>query len=87
MNKILRPVVMVSLAKRLGVLALLGYGAVTTVLLMRLTPIPLLIGVDQYGTRVIGAGDDRLLRREKENFLKLFVSQLVTVQPDYASSG
>jgi hypothetical protein len=65
-----------SVMKKLLIAGLLGYGAVTTVLLLRLKPQPLLIGVDQYGTRVIRESGDRLLKSEKANFLKRFMALL-----------
>lgn len=49
------------------------YIMVATVLLLRIRPEPLLIGVDQYGTRVIRDSSDRLVKKERENFLKRFL--------------
>ena len=53
-----------------------SYIVVATVLLMRMRPEPILIGVDQYGTRVIRDSSDRLLKKERENFLKRFLTLL-----------
>lgn len=70
----LRRISVLSIARK----ALLGgvavYGVIATVLLFRLNPKPILIGIDPYGTRVIREGGDRLLRQEKENFLKHFLA-------------
>lgn len=52
------------------------YCVVTTVLLIRLNPKPLVIGIDPYGTRIIGTEKDPILKAEKENFLKRFISYL-----------
>jgi len=65
-----------SITKKLLLGSLVGYCAVATYLLIRLNPQPVLIGVDQYGTRVIRESGDRLLRKEKENFLKRFLALL-----------
>jgi len=65
-----------SLSKKavLGIAA--SYIVVATVLLLRMKPEPLLIGVDQYGTRVIRDSSDRLVKKERENFLKRFLTLL-----------
>jgi hypothetical protein len=56
------------------VAGLAAYGVIATILLFRLNPKPVLIGIDPYGTRVIREGGDRLIRQEKENFLKHFLA-------------
>lgn len=71
-----------SVAKRLMVLGLIGYGVVMTILMFRLSPKPILIGMDQYGTRVIRESGDRLFKREKENFLKRFLTLVYSYDPD-----
>lgn len=67
---------LLSIARRLICGGLLAYGVIATMLLFRLNPRPVLIGIDQYGTRVIRESGDRLLRKEKENFLKRFLALL-----------
>ncbi len=62
--------------KRFMVLALLAYCVLTTVLLLRLDPKPLVIGIDPYGTRVVGQYGDSILKAEKENLLKRFLVYL-----------
>ena len=69
----IRIVTLVSFWRKIVWAVLLFYSALTTVLLLKLKPEPLLIGVDQFGTRIIRTADDRLLKQEKENFLKKFL--------------
>lgn len=69
-------VTVLSLAKKTMVMGLVLYGAATTVLLVRLKPQPLLVGIDAYGTRIIRESGDRLLKKERENFLKHFLALL-----------
>ncbi len=70
----LNRVSLLSIAKKALLGGLAAYAAVATVLLIRLNPKPILIGIDPYGTRIISEGGDRLIRQEKENFLKHFLS-------------
>lgn len=63
-----------SIARKALVAGLAIYGVIATVLLFRLNPKPILIGIDPYGTRIIREGGDRLIRQEKENFLKHFLA-------------
>lgn len=72
----MRMMTLVSLWKNLVGFSLLSYSVLTTVLLIKLKPEPLLIGVDPYGTRIIRTTDDRLIRQEKENFLKKVIQIL-----------
>jgi hypothetical protein len=51
---------------------------VSSVLLVRNEPKTVLIGIDQYGTRVIAQEDDRLLLLERGNFVKRFLSLAYT---------
>lgn len=69
-------VAILSLAKKVIVVGLVAYAGIASVLLLRLKPQTLLIGVDQYGTRVIRESGGRLLKKEKENFLKRFLALL-----------
>ncbi len=62
--------------KRIGFFGIVLYGLVTTGLLVRLDPKPLVIGIDPYGTRVITGEKDPILKAEKENFLKRFLIYL-----------
>lgn len=74
MFKTIRPASLVSLAEKIVILGLLGYGALTSVLLLKLKPQPILIGIDQYGTRVLKESDDRLIKMERHNFVKKFIA-------------
>jgi len=67
-------VAVLSIAKKAIVIGLVAYAGIASVLLLRLKPQTLLIGVDQYGTRIIREPGDRLLKKEKENFLKRFLA-------------
>ncbi|MBU6374591.1 MAG: hypothetical protein KGQ59_01225 [Bdellovibrionales bacterium] len=62
--------------KRLTILSLVAYGILTTVLLLKLDPRPLVIGIDPYGTRIVGSYGDSILKAEKENLLKRFLIYL-----------
>ncbi len=72
-----------SITRKALVGGLVAYGVIATVLLFRLNPNPVLIGIDPYGTRIIREGGDRLIRQEKENFLKHFL----TLQYSYDSES
>ena len=56
--------------------ALVAYSVTVSVIILRINPTPILIGIDPFGTRVIVSQEDRLLKIEKENFLKRFLVQL-----------
>ncbi len=58
------------------VLVLVLYSVLTSAVLFRLNPHPLVIGIDPFGTRVLGSGKDPILKAEKENFLKRFIIYL-----------
>lgn len=75
MTKILNPILTVALLKRVLVMGILVYAGVITVMVFKLKPVPILIGIDSYGTRIITRSDDALLRREKENLMKQFISE------------
>lgn len=62
--------------KKVSLLILFGYCLLTTTLLLRLDPKPLVIGIDPYGTRVVGQYGDSILKAEKENFIKRFLIYL-----------
>ena len=47
-----------------------------SLMLFKLQPKTLLIGIDSYGTRVIETKDDRLIRMERHNFMKKFITLL-----------
>ncbi len=70
----LKRVYLLSIARKALLGGLITYSAIATVLLVRLNPKPVLIGIDPYGTRIIREGGDRLIRQEKENFLKHFLA-------------
>lgn len=76
MFKAVPRVALLSIAKKVIVAGLAGYTAIASVLLLRMKPQTILIGIDQYGTRVIREPGDRLLKKEKENFLKRFLALL-----------
>ena len=58
------------------VISLISYSATISVVLFRMNPAPILIGIDPFGTRIIATQEDRLLKIEKENLLKRFILQL-----------
>ena len=67
---------MYSALRKLVFFLLVVYAGVTTTLLFRLDPKPLIIGIDPYGTRILGSEKDPILKAEKENFLKRFITYL-----------
>ncbi len=67
-------IALLSIAKKVIVFGLVCYAGVASVLLLRLKPQTLIIGIDQYGTRIVREPGDRLLKKEKENFLKRFLA-------------
>jgi hypothetical protein len=58
-------------------IALTLWASVATVLLVRAKPTTLLVGIDQYGARLITDQSDRLLKAEAENIAKRFVVTLL----------
>ena len=74
---------LVSLLKFVSIIGLMGYCLIASVLLLRPRAEPILIGIDSYGTRVIRSLDDRLIKQEKENFLKKYL----TLQYNYDSEN
>lgn len=56
--------------RRLMLIVLMLYAATTTLLLIRFDPKPVVIGIDPYGTRIVGSEKDPILKIEKENFIK-----------------
>ena len=72
----LKPVSLLSLMKKALFIGICVYGLIATLLLFRLSPEPILVGMDPYGTRIIRGADDRLVVSEKENFLKHFLALL-----------
>ena len=73
MIKTIHAVSLSDLLKRAIISGLVVYAGVATYLLLKLDPKPILIGVDSYGTRIIQTADDRLIRTERQNFLKRFI--------------
>jgi hypothetical protein len=74
MIKNLKPLSELLIMRRSLILVLGGWALVATVLVVRLKPAVVLIGIDQYGTRVITNEDDRLLKSERENFIKKYIA-------------
>jgi len=62
--------------KMVLVIVLGVYSAVTTLCLVKVKPKTILIGIENNATRIIGSNDDRLLRLEKQAFLKQFIRTL-----------
>ena len=62
------------------IIGLVGYSVVSTVLLLKLDPKPLVIGIDSYGTRIINSADDRLIRLERQNFVKRFIQSFYSYE-------
>lgn len=83
MIRTIKPQSLVSLWKKAVTFTLVGYAVVTTCLLVKLDFNPVVIGIDAYGTRVITTSDDRLIKKEKENFLKHFL----TLQYNYDATS
>lgn len=86
MFKVEKPVQWISLLKKTIIIGVLGYCTITTFLLLRLKPDPILIGIDAYGTRLIVKADDSLLKIEKENFIKKFLSSFYNYDQDNFSA-
>ena len=82
MFKTIPRVAVLSIARKTVFTLLLAYGVLTTTLLLKLKPEPVLIGIDQYGTRVIRESNDRLLKKEKQNFIKHFFVLLYNFDQD-----
>jgi hypothetical protein len=62
--------------KRFCLVCLLAYSGVTTILLIKLDPKPLVIGIDPYGTRVVTGEKDPILKAERDAFIKRFIIYL-----------
>jgi hypothetical protein len=62
------------------------YSIVISVLLLRQDPKPLVVGVDQYGMRLLNEGDDPLLARERIVFLKEVLGLMYEYDPQTLSS-
>jgi hypothetical protein len=78
----MKPVSQFELIKKISVASLVIYSIILSVILIKQKPETLLIGIDQYGTRLISDQDDRLLKAEKINFLKLFLRIYHTYDSD-----
>jgi multidrug efflux pump subunit AcrB len=63
--------------RRLLFLGVVVWALVATVLLLKNQPKTLLVGIDQYGARLITDQSDRLLKAEAENIAKRFVVTLL----------
>lgn len=86
MFRSLKPVSLLAITRKALLAGLLAYSAIATVLLFRLKPVPILIGIDPYGTRLIRESGDRLIRQEKETFLKQFLTRIYSFdQANFAS--
>jgi hypothetical protein len=60
--------------KRAMVIALLIYSIATTGLLLKLNPVPVVIGIDAYGTRIVTGEKDPIIKAEKEAFVRRFIA-------------
>ena len=76
MIRSIRPISCFSILKSTLLLSLLLYSLVCTVAIVRMRPTTLVIGIDSYGTRIIETKDDRLIRLERHNFVKTFLTQM-----------
>lgn len=63
--------------KRTVLVVIALWALVATVLLLKNQPKTLLVGIDQYGARLITDQSDRLLKAEAENIAKRFVATLL----------
>jgi hypothetical protein len=70
----MRAISFVSVLKKAVLVLLVSYCVLTTFLLWKLKPEPLIIGIDQYGTRIIKGSDDKLIKLERYNFVKKFLT-------------
>jgi len=64
------------LVSRISISLLILYAAVATVLLFRLDGEPTVIGIDQYGTRIVTSHTDPILKREKILLVRNFAEAL-----------
>ncbi len=74
----LRPRSLYQCMKGILIAGVTGWALIATILLLKFQPQTLLIGIDQYGARLITTEDDRLLRVEKENFIKRYLHHAYT---------
>lgn len=70
----IRPISLVAVLKGFLFTGVTLWAVTATVLLFRLRPVPVLIGIDPYGVRVISSENDRLLKIERLNFVKRYLS-------------
>lgn len=87
MIKSIRPVSVFKMMKFLLIVGLLVYSAVCTVVMLQIKPTTLVIGIDSYGTRVIETKDDHLIRLERHNFVKSFLTLLFNYNSDNFSKN
>jgi len=63
--------------KRALFVVLAAWAVIATVFLLRARPSTILVGIDQYGARLITDQNDQLLKHEAENVAKRFVVTLL----------
>jgi hypothetical protein len=52
------------------------YSVATTALIFKLNPVPVVIGIDSYGTRIVTGEKDPIIKAEREAFVSRFISNL-----------
>ncbi len=58
------------------ILGLTVYAVGITIAFLRSNPLPLVIGIDSYGTRIVSSENDSVLKLEKNQFVRQFVNYL-----------
>jgi hypothetical protein len=64
--------------KRALFIALIIYSVITTIGVVKLSPKPIVIAVEDGETKIVSSEDDKILLKEKVNFLKRVISKLYT---------
>ncbi len=68
------PMSILSFLRNALIVLLVLWAAISTILLLRMKPQVVLVGIDPYGTRLITSENDRLLKGERENFVKKYLA-------------
>lgn len=72
---------------RYGLVAVLSiYSITVSALLVTNRQQTIVVGIDQFGTRILGKNDDRLLKLEKHNFLTKFITHAYNYTSDTYST-
>jgi hypothetical protein len=82
-----KPISVFQIGKTIIVGLLVVYAAGISFALVKMMPQNIIIGIDPYGTRIIETSDDRLIRLERHNFIKLFIRRLYTFESESLSKS